>query len=149
MRTVLALIAIVSVASAASCKATPAGLSGQLPAGYDVIASTQLVAGQPGRIFQIIALGRHNEGDGRSRAAPPRPLLIFERRGARFALAGRNDHVVMKADEGGQCDPFLDGNATIATKGTLLHRSERRRLWSALDRLCDVPLGRSDWRVRL
>ena len=34
-----------------------------------------------------------------------------------FQQTGRNDQVVMRADEGGQCDPFLDGGNTIAVKG--------------------------------
>ena len=71
------------------------------------------------RGFEIVALAR--KGDDklrqRSQGAPARPLLIFEQRDGRYALAGRNDDVVLKADEGGQCDPFLDGDATIATKG--------------------------------
>ncbi|WP_205926491.1 hypothetical protein [Rhizobium sp. P28RR-XV] len=91
----------------------------QLPAGYHAIANARLAAGKPLRSFEIIVLSRDDE-DGLasgSNGAPARPLIVFENRDGQFVSAGRNDHVVMKADEGGQCDPFLDGGATIAVKG--------------------------------
>jgi hypothetical protein len=50
--------------------------------------------------------------------APRRPLLVFlQTDGQKFALAGRNDAVVHAVDEGGQCDPFLDGEEGIVVKG--------------------------------
>jgi hypothetical protein len=76
------------------------------------------------RAVRIVALGRHGEAARGDRpwtgpdAAPPRPLLVFQRQAdGSFTLLGRNDGVVMRADQGGQCDPFLDGDATIAVKG--------------------------------
>ncbi|MGY5776321.1 hypothetical protein [Rhizobium sp. LEGMi135b] len=91
----------------------------QLPAGYHAIASAQLAAGKPVRSFGIIVLSRDDEDrlPSGSKGAPARPLIVFEKRDGQFVAAGRNDHVVMKADEGGQRDPFLDGGATIAVKG--------------------------------
>ena len=111
----IGLFAAMAVASPGSARLPPAGVTRQVPAGYKVLSSARLSAGH--RAFEIVALGRSDESGRRARAAPPRPLLVFEQKGNRFVLAGRNDHVVMKADEGGQCDPFLDGGATIATKG--------------------------------
>ncbi|MEX6874007.1 hypothetical protein AB2D09_33980, partial [Pseudomonas aeruginosa] len=68
--------------------------------------------------FEIVAIGRKDEEAlAKSGDASARPLMIFERRSGRFFPVGRNDQVVLKADEGGQCDPFLDGDAPIATKG--------------------------------
>jgi hypothetical protein len=116
MRTAL-LLTMVPAAAGATPPSVPVGIARQVPAGYAVLARAEVAAGQPGRVFEIVALARRNEGDGRARAAPARPLLIFERKEDRYVLAGRNDLVVMKADEGGQCDPFLDGDATIATRG--------------------------------
>jgi hypothetical protein len=47
-----------------------------------------------------------------------RPLVILERtRRGSVSIVGRNDVVVLRADEGGQCDPFLDGGGTITVKG--------------------------------
>jgi hypothetical protein len=97
--------------------ALPPGLSRLLPTGYKVLADARMTAG--GRSFVIVALGRADEAalkDSTS-GAPARPLMIFEAKGARYVLVARNDAVVLRADEGGQCDPFLDGDATIATKG--------------------------------
>ncbi|HEY0182382.1 MAG TPA: hypothetical protein VGC09_06185 [Rhodopila sp.] len=50
--------------------------------------------------------------------APARPLVIFAQRPrGGFTRIGRNDTVVNRADEGGQCDPFLDGGGVIAVRG--------------------------------
>ena len=97
----------------------PASVARQLPAGYVVLASARLAVGPQGRTVRIVALGRKGEGaSAKSGNAPPRPLIIYEqRRNGDFAPAGRNDHVVLAADEGGQCDPFLDGGGTISVKG--------------------------------
>lgn len=102
----------------AAAPSLPAGISSQVPPGYAVLGHASVTAGKPIRHFEIVALGRRDE-DARSKAgdAPVRPLMVFETHGPRFARVGRNDDVVLRADEGGQCDPFLDGDATIATKG--------------------------------
>jgi hypothetical protein len=34
-----------------------------------------------------------------------------------YRLQGRNDEVVFRADQGGQCDPITDNDAPFATKG--------------------------------
>ncbi len=49
--------------------------------------------------------------------APVRPLMIFELKNGRNQLVGRNDQVVLRADEGGRCDPLLDGDGVIAVRG--------------------------------
>lgn len=118
MKTALVITAVLWTAASADA-ALPVGIASQLPPGYEVLANAHIAAGQPLRHFEIVALGHKDEDKLRQRpqGAPPRPLLLFEQKGDRFVAAGRNDRVVLKADEGGQCDPFLDGDATIATKG--------------------------------
>ncbi|ASW09950.1 hypothetical protein [Rhizobium sp. 11515TR] len=123
MKTILAIIVgiiivEISLPSAAEGNVSP-DIARQLPAGYHVIASAHLAAGKPVRSYEIVVLGRNDEDSlpSASKGAPARPLIVFEKRDGQFVAAGRNDHVVMKADEGGQCDPFLDGDATIALKG--------------------------------
>lgn len=83
-----------------------------------MLANVRMSIARPVRTFQIVAVGREGE-DFRAQSgnARARPLLIFERRNSKFALVGRNDTVVLKADEGGQCDPFLDGGGKISVKG--------------------------------
>jgi len=117
----LAGVAIAAVATRPASAATAtAGLQGQLPAGYAVLANVQMTAGQPSRHFTVVALGQKSKDKAWSGPgdAPDRPLLIFEASGDRYRLVGRNDTVVLRADQGGQCDPFLDGDATIAVKGS-------------------------------
>ena len=55
---------------------------------------------------------------GRSgRTAPGRPPLRFRARSdGIYALTGRNDDVVMRHDQGGQCDPF-DPECGLVMKG--------------------------------
>ena len=81
-----------------------------------MLSSVTLSTLRPKRTFRIVAAERVGAGP-RLGTAPARPLLIFEWRDKGFVLVGRNDAVVLKADEGGQCDPFLDGGGTIAVKG--------------------------------
>jgi len=120
MRKLLAMLGAMSITGngIAAEPSLPNGIASQLPADYEVLGHASVAAGQPARRFEIVALARRDE-NARSKAgsAPARPLVIFEAKGARFAPIGRNDDVVFKADEGGQCDPFLDGDATIATRG--------------------------------
>ena len=100
--------------------AVPPGVTRQLPPGYDVLGSASMRVGAPARSVVIVALGRGGERDtqrGEVRV-PARPLLIFAQRpGGAFTRIGRNDTVVNRADEGGQCDPFLDGGGVIAARG--------------------------------
>ena len=50
--------------------------------------------------------------------SPARPMLVFGKgRDGAFRLLARNDVLVMHIDEGGQCDPFMDGGGVIAVKG--------------------------------
>ncbi len=117
---VAVLLVGLGAARAAPIKAAPipADVARQVPPGYVVLGSGAASFG--GHAFAIVALGRRGEDQQRRpiQSAAARPLLLFERRpDGSFRPAGRNDHVVMRADEGGQCDPFLDGGGVIAAKG--------------------------------
>lgn len=118
MKMILATMVVLSTGALAATT-LPAGFGSQLPPGYKVIARAHIDAGHPLRSFEIVALARKDEAGLRQRtqSAPARPLLVFEQKGKQFLWRGRNDHVVLKADEGGQCDPFLDTDAKIAVKG--------------------------------
>ncbi|MGU3780028.1 hypothetical protein [Burkholderia metallica] len=96
----------------------PKSIAAQLPPGYQpLLARTgpDLDAGR--RSFLVVV---HRAVDTREQPSP-RPLLIFEeQRDHAFRLAARNDEVVLRANEGGQCDPFdpedADNNG-LAIKG--------------------------------
>ena len=98
----------------------PAEVSRLLPPGFTVLGTAAASFGR--RAFTIVALGRQGEDKlpWPVQSAAARPLLVFERRpDGSFRQAGRNNSVVMRADAGGQCDPFLDGDRRIAARGRL------------------------------
>ena len=116
MRTILAtsLAILCFAAGAASAADLPNEIVKQLPRGYAVLASIQAPV-EGGHLFYVVALG--------SNRASARPLLVFERRpDGGYGLAGRNDDVVLRADDAGLagngCDPFEDGH--IVAKGPYL-----------------------------
>ncbi|HEY3948334.1 hypothetical protein [Phenylobacterium sp.] len=97
----------------ASAAALPAEIVGQLPTGYAVLGSADATP-LAGHQFYFVALGSRTEPKHtltERRAAPARPLLIFETGpDGRYVLVGRNDDIVLRADDGGLagngCDPF-------------------------------------------
>ena len=97
----------------------PRGIVRQIPSGYVVLGSARSVVDRTHELY-IVAIASRTE-TARNRQlenAPTRPLLIFERRpNGRFTLAGRNDHVVLRADDGGiaanGCDPFEERRIVI------------------------------------
>ena len=98
----------------------PAGIERLLPPGFTILARADAAFGR--HAFTIVALGKLGEDPlpRTVQSAPARPMLIFERQpDGSFRLAGENDSVVMRADGGGQCDPFLDSNRRIVVKARL------------------------------
>ncbi|AJK50698.1 hypothetical protein [Burkholderia plantarii] len=87
--------------------ALPAAIVRLLPAGYTVLDQLAGSLTDAGRTDYLVVV--HHATD--TAATPsPRPLLVFTQRAdGGYALAARNDHVVMRADEGGVSgDPYLD-----------------------------------------
>jgi hypothetical protein len=96
--------------AAAAREELPSRIVRQLPRGYAVLRSASASFGTPAHHFYFVALARRDEAARARRPAPARPLLIYERwPDGGYALVGRNDHAVLRADEGGQCDPLEDG----------------------------------------
>ena len=114
--TLLSLV-LFELLTAAPAHALPPAIGPLLPAHYHVLSSADLRP-TPRLRFHIVALARDDEPKrGEAASAPSRPLLILEDLGGRARLVGRNVRVVMRADEGGQCDPFTDADQPIAAKG--------------------------------
>ncbi|WP_338333044.1 hypothetical protein [Acetobacter sp. LMG 32666] len=110
-----ALISALAMPALARDQTPPPAMLPDPPRGYSVLTQETLLTGHPQRRFEIVALGRDDEAPHGEASA--RPLLIFEQRGDRFVQIARNDQVIFKADEGGQCDPFLDGYDGIVVTG--------------------------------
>ncbi|AXF24529.1 hypothetical protein CUJ89_30085 [Burkholderia pyrrocinia] len=136
-------------ADATQCGDTPASLRcpdtsdlpddivAQLPAGYEALdAASGRLTDSPRTGYVVVA---HRPGDSMRNPAP-RPLLLFlQGKDGRYRLAARNDTVIMKADEGGMGDPYLDGVAENAlTVGARAFTIEQ-----------GVFAGPSHWRDRL
>jgi len=105
----LAIALVVSLAGAAG--AAPGASGPVLPAGLKVLART---TARPDAAHRFTIVAAASRGENRS-AARDRPLLIYRLRAGRWVLVARNDHIVLRADEGGQCDPFEYGR--IVAKG--------------------------------
>ncbi|KAG8155115.1 hypothetical protein [Burkholderia catarinensis] len=82
----------------------PKSIAAQLPAGYQPFVAQEGPDLGNGRHSFLVVV--HREADTREQPSP-RPLLIYEEQPDHtFRLAARNDQVVLRANEGGQCDPF-------------------------------------------
>ena len=109
------------LATAARADDLPNAISRQLPPGYVVLEAVhgRLTGGASDDY--VVALGRPGDDPdgpiGSDAAALARPLLLFrsQHQGA-YILGGRNDEVVMRHDQGGQCDPF-DAEQGLVLKG--------------------------------
>jgi hypothetical protein len=101
--------------------ASPASAAAQdlLPPPYRVIRTVCGPLDGGSEPICVAAFARKDEDDiyKQKGQAPPRPLLIYRRVGRANMVLGRNDHVVLRLDEGGQCDPFDDGVDGLKIKG--------------------------------
>lgn len=102
----------------AAAGSLPKNILAQLPPGYEVLSTAQ------GQLdddklddFLVVIRRKDEEALAKKAQAPARPLLLFTRKpDGSYQLARRNDHVVLKIDEGGQCDPFEDGDEGLIIK---------------------------------
>ncbi|WP_241030931.1 hypothetical protein [Paraburkholderia sp. Ac-20347] len=92
----------------------PDEIARQLPKGDVVITYAAGQLTDSPRTDYLVAV--HGAGDTREQPTP-RPLLIFvQKPDGHYRLAARNDLVVMRADDGGQCDPFNDSADGLVIK---------------------------------
>ncbi|WP_240655486.1 hypothetical protein [Paraburkholderia phosphatilytica] len=101
------LLVVLLTARPAFAAELPKAIASQIPAGYQVMLWKAGLLDRSGADGYLVVAHRPDD----SKETPsPRPLMIFVRNpDGTFRLAARNDHVVMRADAGGQCDPFADG----------------------------------------
>lgn len=96
----------------------PKSIQTQIPVGYEVISTAQGNLDEDELPDFLVGLGLKAEVAYAKKTptgvvaydAKPRPLLIFtQNKDGSYRLAGRNDHLILRMNEGGQCDPFEDG----------------------------------------
>ncbi|KGB92596.1 hypothetical protein [Burkholderia cepacia] len=96
----------------------PASIAAQLPPGYQPLLAQAGPGLDDGRHSFLVVV--HRAVDTREQPSP-RPLLIYEEQADHtYRLATRNDQVVLRANEGGQCDPFDPADAAdngLSVKG--------------------------------
>jgi hypothetical protein len=116
MKRVLLPVALFAVCASLHAAGLPPRIVAQLPAGYEPMvfhAGPRIEGGR--QSWLVVAHRRDDSADNPS----PRPLMIFEEQASgEYRLSARNDTVVLRADEGGQCDPFEDGDNGLAVKGS-------------------------------
>jgi len=117
-RLLAAALLAASAQTLAAVSTLPPDIRAQLPPGHEVLSTaTGQLDDQPGDDFLVVVARRNEAALAAKSAAPARPLLLFTRNpDGSHRLAGRNDHVVLKIDEGGQCDPFEDGDDGLVIK---------------------------------
>ncbi|MDF3117728.1 hypothetical protein KPA94_30370 [Burkholderia semiarida] len=82
----------------------PKSIAAQLPPGYQPLTAQAGPDLDNGRRSLLVVV--HRAVDTREQPSP-RPLLIYEEQADHtYRLAARNEQVVLRANEGGQCDPF-------------------------------------------
>ncbi|WGL65214.1 hypothetical protein QDX81_10185 [Pseudomonas sp. CW003PS] len=102
------LYATLAFSSLAAGNELPAGIIESIPADYSVWVYESGELDGDTLTDYLVVLHRPEETTlAKEQEAPPRPLLLFTQTvdGA-YALRARNDQVVFKINEGGQCDPF-------------------------------------------
>jgi hypothetical protein len=105
----------------AQADSLPQNILKQLPRGYKVMAFESGELNDDKLTDYLVALHKKNEKEiSESKTTDPtprRPLLIFiQNTNKTFTLTKRNDNVIYAIDEGGQCDPFMDGENGFAIK---------------------------------
>lgn len=101
--------------SALAAEVLPPALAGQIPAGLTPYLVQTADFDANGLTDYLLLTIRTDEEQ--QTPAPARPVLVFLQRTANeFWLAGRNDQIAFRADQGGQCDPILDSGG-LAAKG--------------------------------
>lgn len=113
------LSATLVIASASAVAASlPNNIIKQLPSGYTVLSYKEGKLNNDKLSDFIVVLHKSNEKSISTESeAPDRPLLLFiQNTEGNFTLTKRNDHVVFKVDQGGQCDPFEGEENGLAIK---------------------------------
>lgn len=103
-------VALVMVSGNARAEGLPKYVLNKIPQGYVVLTHASGKLDDDALTDYLVVVHKAGEANINSPSyAAERPLLLFIQKPiGNYELARRNDHVVFRLDEGGQCDPFLD-----------------------------------------
>jgi hypothetical protein len=91
--------------------ALPAGVIELIPEGYEELIHEVGQLTDASNLDYLVVI--HRSVDTREQPSPRPLLIVTQRPDGTFRLAARNDSVVMRADDGGQCDPFDGGDGLV------------------------------------
>lgn len=117
---ILSTLFLFSFDSHPQTKELPKQIIDNLPHGYIPKTHASSDFNRDGKIDYIVVVYAKDEEEILSKKleAPKRILLAFiQKTENKFSLVSHNDEVVYKADEGGQCDPFLFSADGLYAKG--------------------------------
>jgi hypothetical protein len=116
----------------------PNDIENQIPENYSILSAEEGYLDDDDKLDYLIALKHDRENisldNNHEIIAPNRPLLIFiQKQKGHFVLTKRNDYIVMKVNEGGQCDPFEDAEDGFSIENhyfTIQHRVACGHHWT-------------------
>ncbi|AIY40462.1 hypothetical protein LT85_1304 [Collimonas arenae] len=111
-----ALFVVLATARAGSL---PDNILKQIPTGYSVLSFKGGELNDDKLEDFLVAVHKADEKAiaDKTGKAPRRPLMLFvQNADGSYTLAKRNDHVIFAVNDGGQCDPFEDGEDGLAIK---------------------------------
>ncbi len=97
----------------------PANIEQQMPKGYEVMSFLGGELNDDKLLDYLVVAHKKNEQAtfDKTHEGSPRPLFIFiQNKDATFTPVKSNDDVVFAIDQGGQCDPFEDGEEGLVIK---------------------------------
>lgn len=119
-RRLMVLLGLLTSATLSLAATLPPSISPQLPKGFVVFTFLNGDLNNDKKPDYLVVVHKADEEEitKQTETAPRRPLLVFiQNTDGSYRLAVRNDAVVYAINEGGQCDPFMDGEDGLAIKG--------------------------------
>lgn len=119
-RRLMVLLGLLTSATLSLAATLPPSISPLLPKGFVVFTFLVGDLNNDKKPDYLVVAHKADEEQiaKQTETAPRRPLLVFiQNADGSYRLAARNDAVVYAINEGGQCDPFMDGEDGLAIKG--------------------------------
>lgn len=119
-RRLMLLVGLLGSATSTLATTLPPSITPLLPKGFVVFTFLAGDLNNDKKPDYLVVAHKPDEEEiaKQTETAPRRPLLVFiQNADGSYGLTARNDAVVYAINEGGQCDPFMDGEDGLAMKG--------------------------------